>query len=264
MTKKTTSQGLYLIFGVIIAVLIALIGYFAYLLISPTDDTATNSNTTITNNSNKNNGNTNSNKNKNKNSNTNESSNSNGNDNTNDDGLVEPDDNANANENSNTNTNKNTNSNKNVNATTADEVVAGEGEEVITLYFAKTGSDCGEVFPVKRAVTPEEDFYGQIMLADLAGPTDDESGYVSKATGVRLRWVEYGSEGSTIYVNEAYDELNACDQATVDAQLIQTANAMFDVAITADGQVVVGYPDEESGTDADGETTTNDNTNQSE
>ncbi len=248
MMKNKQSKSLYLIFGVVIAVLLALIGYFAYLLIAPSDDTDTSTNTV--------NATANSNANKNKNANANKNANSNGNSNSNANtnnsntnaGLVEP-------ENSNTNTNSNSNTNSA--DETADEVVAGEGEEVITLYFPKDGASCGEVSPVKRAVTPSDDFYGQIILADLAGPTSEETGYDNAASGIRLRWVEYTSEGSIVYVNEAYDALNDCDKATVDAQLIQTANVMFDVKATADGKVVVGYPE---GQDPNADAT-NDNSN---
>jgi hypothetical protein len=258
MTKQKPSQGLYIVFGVIIAVLIALIGYFAYLLIAPSDDTNTTTNTAVTNTSNKNNSNTNSNKNKNSNTN----KNSNANSNTNAEGLVEPNKNNNDNSNTNSNTNNNTNSATTDEAT--DEVVAGEGEKVITLYFPKTGAACGEVTAVKRAVTPDEDdFYGQIMLADLAGPTAEETGYDNAAAGVRLRWVEYTSEGSIVYVNEAYNELSDCDQQTAEAQLIHTANAMFDVSPTATGEVIVGYPDEDEDTNTNSGTNdnSNDNTN---
>lgn len=256
MMKNQQSKSLYLIFGLVIVVLLALIGYFAYQLISP-GDTETNSNTNVnaTANSNKN---SNANKNSNKN-NSNVNGNTNSNSNTNE-GLVEPT-NSNRNKNSNTNSTNDEDADEDTDKD-SEEVVAGEGEEVITLYFAKDNAACGEVSAVQRAVTPAEDFYGQIMLADLAGPTSDEDGYTNAAAGVRLRWVEYTSEGSKVYVNEAYDELSDCDKETAAAQLIQTANVMFEVGAKNDGEVIVGYPEGQDPNE-DGDDT-NSNTNEDE
>lgn len=252
MKKKTSSQQLYLIFGVVIALLVGLIGYFAYLLMAPSNQ-ATNANsnntatveTTTTTKETKNK----------KKANTNtiaeeiaedtegiaektetdsEDSETNVNE-----GLVEPEsgiaeeiaegteEEAEDEEDENTNT-----------------VVAGEGEQVVTLYFAKTDSDCGEVFPVQRAITPTEDLYGQLILAAMAGPSDEETGYVSAAGNIRLRRVEYTSAGPTIYVDEAYDDLSTCDQQTTEAQLVETANAMFDLPEGTTGEVIVGYPED--------------------
>lgn len=233
MKKKPSSQSLYVIFGVVIALLIALIGYFVYLLVSPseTNDQA-NTNQTV----NTNTVSTKTTKKKKTNSNaatdttTAVNDNTNTTDNTNtvtdedEVGLVEP---------------------KPDETTAVDEVVAGEGEQIVTLYFPKTDSACGEVFPVQRAVTPEEDLYGQILLADMIGPSAAESGYTSAMpSGLRLRRVEYTSAGPMIYVNEAFTETRDCDQQTAEAQLVETANAMFDFPEGTSGEVIVGYPDD--------------------
>lgn len=240
MKKKTSSQQLYLIFGVVIALLVGLIGYFAYLLMAP-------SNQTTTTNTNSNNATTVATTNTTKETKNKKKANTNTIAETaepepedaeeEDEGLVEPiaEDAEEADEEENTNT-----------------VVAGEGEQVVTLYFAKTDSDCGEVFPVQRAITPTEDLYGQLILASMAGPSDTEDGYVSAAGNIRLRRVEYTSAGPTIYVDEAYDDLSTCDQQTTEAQLVKTANAMFDLPEGTSGEVIVGYP-EEIAEDAEGE-----------
>ncbi len=234
MKKKTSTQSLYVIFGVVIALLIALIGYFAYLLVSPeASDSTVGANETVT---------VNTNTEKSKKKKTNENSN------------------AASNVNTNTNTNATTNTNEtedeaglvepkpeetDAEAEVTEEVVAGEGEQLVTLYFPKASSSCGEVFPVKRAVTPEEDLYGQILLATIAGPTTAEAEYVSVVPdGLRLRRVEYTAAGPTIYVNEAFSAARDCDQQTVEAQLVETANAMFDFPTGTAGEVVVGYPEE--------------------
>lgn len=231
-----------MIFGVVIALLIALIGYFVYLLMAPektSDQTKTNQtvNTPVTKEK------TNQKKKTDTNSTTttNEETNTNDNENTNatttdedEAGLVEPQPDG-------TTTDEET-------ADEEDEteaVVAGEGEQVVTLYFTKIDSSCGQVFPVKRAVTPEEDLYGQIILADIAGPTEEETGYTSAMpSGLRLRRVEYTAAGPVIYVNEAFSDADNCDQKTVEAQLVETANAMFDFPKGTAGEVIVGYPDD--------------------
>lgn len=253
MKKKTSSQSLYVIFGVVIALLVALIGYFVYLLVSPSttaSDTATPTNTNEVVVENVNADKTKKKKKTNTNATVNENANTATNDNANasTDGLVEPkpeDDTATA--------------DTTEADTAAEEVVAGEGEQVVTVYFPKAGSSCGEVFPVKRAITPEADLYGQILLADMAGPTDEETGYASAIpSGLRLRRVEYSATGPVVYVNEAWDDADDCDQQTAKAQLIETANAMFDFTAGTVGEVIVGYPEdavEEEETTTDEETT---------
>lgn len=244
MKKKTSSQSLYVIFGVVIALLVALIGYFVYLLVSPSttaSDTATPTNTNGVVAENVNADKTKKKKKTNTNATVNENANATTNDNTNvnasTDGLVEPkpeDDTA---------TEDTTEETATEPEADAAEVVAGEGEQVVTLYFPKAGTSCGEVFPVKRAITPEADLYGQILLADMAGPTDEETGYASAIpSGLRLRRVEYTAAGPVVYVNEAWDDADDCDQQTAEAQLIETANAMFDFTAGTAGEVIVGYP----------------------
>ena len=241
MKKKTSSQQLYIIFGVVIALLVGLIGYFSYLLIAPSKqvaDTNANSNPTVeTTNTTKET------KNKKK-VNTNaiaESATPEASQNSNaeneDEGLVEPE----------AGITEDTEEEAKDAEEVKDEdttVVAGEGEQVVTLYFPKTASDCGEVFPVQRAITPTEDLYGQLILASMAGPNDEEDGYTTAAGSIRLRRVEYTSAGPTIYVDEAYDALSACDQKTTKAQLVETANAMFDLPEGTTGEVIVGYPED--------------------
>lgn len=243
MKKKTSSQSLYVIFGVVIALLIALIGYFVYLLVSPSQkNDQANTNQTV----NTNTVNPKTTKKKKANSNTATDTPTVVNDNTNptdttttvtdegEVGLVEPkpDDTA-------------TDDTAADETTEVAEVVAGEGEQIVTLYFPKTDSACGEVFPVQRAVTPEEDLYGQILLADMVGPSAAESGYTSAMpSGLRLRRVEYTGTGPVIYVNEAFAEARDCDQQTAEAQLVETANAMFDFPEGTSGEVIVGYPDD--------------------
>ncbi|EKD79276.1 MAG: hypothetical protein ACD_41C00116G0002 [uncultured bacterium] len=244
MKKKTSTQSLYVIFGVVIALLIALIGYFAYLLVSPgASDPAVDVNETVTVNTNtekskkkKTNANSDAASNVNTNTNTESASGGNATTNTNETedeaGLVEPPPEEDATE-------------TEADAETTEAVVAGEGEQLVTLYFPKASSSCGEVFPVKRAVTPEEDLYGQILLATIAGPITAEVEYVSVVpSGLRLRRVEYTAAGPTIYVNEAFSAARDCDQQTVEAQLVETANAMFDFPTGTAGEVVVGYPEE--------------------
>ena len=130
MKKKTSSQSLYVVFGVVIALLIALIGYFVYLLVSPSDSaTTTNTNETVTTNTNKDKTKkpkSNANDNTNTSTDTDVVTNDNDNDNTNDSvtnaedidgGLVEP------------------KSEEDTTDTDSDEteaVVASEGEQVVT------------------------------------------------------------------------------------------------------------------------------------
>jgi hypothetical protein len=245
MTKQTSNQPIYILFGLVIVVLIALIGYFAYLLLAPDKTVSTTSNTnTVANTNTVKNSNSTTNKN---------STKKNGNTNkpTNDEGLVEP------------NSNDNTNTvNDNTNTLEVSDVVAKDGEEIITLYFPKSDSDCGTVFPVKRAVTPSDDFYGQIILSDMSGPADTETGYTSAIpSGLHLRRVEYTGSGPVVYVDEAYDSLDACAKQTASAQLIETANAMFDLPEGTSGEVIVGTPPEDTTDTTNTNSDTNSNTN---
>lgn len=254
MTPRTTSsnqKATYAILSIIIAALVILIAWFTYLLIKPSDsDTSTNS-SALDGNSNKNkNANKTSNKNKANsnatNTNANKSNTNNTNSNTNEAGLVEPD----------------TNSNTNTNSSEEDEENE-DGTETITLYFPKDTAACGTVHPVERNVTPSDDFYGQIVLEDIHGPSDTETGYTTAIpAGLRLREVRYSSDGPIITVNEAFDELSDCDQKTVTAQLVKTANAMFDLPDSTEGEVVVGEVSEDT---SDAEDTSDDtNTNSAE
>lgn len=235
MKKKTAPQHLYIVFGVMIALLLAMIGYFVYLLVMPadTEEPSTNTNTNTAPVKTK--------KKKPVNDNTNETTSVEVTEPTETTaaGLVEPKPDADTAED------------------TADdtEVVADAGEQVVTLYFPKTNSACGDVFPVERAITPEEDLYGQIILADMAGPTAEETGYDSAIpAGLGLRRVEYTSAGPIIYVNEAFNEADECTQQTVTAQLVETANAMFDFTAGTEGEVIVGHPEDTTETDTEEDT----------
>lgn len=243
--QQAQKKQIYIIFWFLIIALVGLIGWFTYLLIRP-EDTATTTkqvnqpvnilaNTTPSKKKNKASSNANANATNldavNSNTNTNET-NTNANNNSNvDAGLVEPD------------TSADTDANTNADATT----------KTVTLYFPKTGSACGEVSAVQRDIEPTDDIYGQIIIEDMHGPTEAETGYSNAVTAaIHLRQVQYTADGPLITVNEAYDELDDCTQATVDAQLIKTANAMFELPEDTAGQVVVGSVED---------TSTNDNTN---
>ncbi|MFA5995820.1 MAG: hypothetical protein WCW27_02790 [Patescibacteria group bacterium] len=243
-TNSSQLKVLYGILALVVAVLVGLIGWFVYLLINPatpTDTTNTNlinqTNSATLNNSNLANTNLTNIANVNGNINTaNTNTNSNANDNTNnsnkntntDTGLVEPD--------SNTNNNSNTNSNM----------------KTVSLYFQPTGADCGEVAAVKRELTPNEaDPYGQIMLEDMHGPKAEETGYSNAVpSSVKLKEVRYTSAGPLITVNEAYNSLSACQKQSVDAQLIKTANVMFDLPENGSGEVTVGEVDTNTNTNS--------------
>ncbi|MBI2416152.1 MAG: hypothetical protein HYV33_05860 [Candidatus Kerfeldbacteria bacterium] len=220
----------YIVLTLIIIGLVLLISWFIYLLAkpttSPTNKSTTNSaNTTVTGDKKKNKKQTtNSTNTANTNTTTNNANNTvNDNSNANTDpGLVEP-----------TNSNENNNSDDNTNT--------DDTKETVTLYFTKAGTDCGEVYPVERDIEPAEDFYGQVILEVMHGPTTDEAGYSSSIpAGLYLRQVQYTADGPVITVNETFAELDSCDQTTVSNQLIKTANAMFDLPEDTTGQVVVG------------------------
>ena len=136
-----------------------------------------------------------------------------------------------------------------------------DDKETVTMYFPKADSECGEVFAVEREMELGDDPYGEIVLAAMAGPTADESDYVDGIPStVRLRQVQYTSAGPLLTVNEGYDELDTCQQQTVDASLIETSNAMFELSEGGSGEVVVGeIEDEEEDT-----TNTNESTDDSE
>lgn len=254
VTKSTNAKTLYVIFAVVVVGLIFLIGWFAYLLLWQPDDkdvTSTNTNITNTANTNKKNGN------KNKNSNVANANEVNDNDNTNntndDEGLVEPDENENDNDNDNTNSD--------------DEDSEAEGD-IKTLYFASSSSSCGETVAVERPLTLGDDPYGEIILSMMSGPADDEEGTDGIPSTVRLRQVQYTANGPLITVGEGYNDLSDCEKQTVDAQFIETANAMFDLPAGTDGEVVVGEvatDDTEDGTEEDDSAEdTNSNTNTEE
>ena len=274
MNKTRTQQQLYIVFWIIIVILIGLIGWFTYLLIQPKDSdpqTTTNTNV-VTDNTNVNSGK----KKKNKNTNTTETNTNAASDdtaNTNaaatdadtttDGGLVEPADGTDA------TTDDTDETSADADATTddadadaeADEAGTGtdeiaaddDGKQTVTLYFPKASSGCGEVYPVERKIEPSDDLYGQIILETMHGPTDEETGYSSAVpSGMYLRRVEYTADGALITVSEAYDTLDSCDQETAAAQLIETANAMFELPEGTAGEVVVGTvsDDEDDTTDA--------------
>lgn len=253
MTKRTTSQSnrrlvastatdrkqrtTYVVFGIIIVALIFLIGWFLYVLIVPEKPT-TSEDVSNQNNVNSVNTNTTKKKNKNKNSNVNTS-------NANADGLVEPDANENVNENANADVSANKNENDNTNSSdedSNDETTAeDENKTTVTLYFPKSGSSCGEVYPVERDVELSEDVYGDTILTMMAGPTDEESDYADGVPStVRLRQVQYTADGPLVTVDEGYDALDSCTQQTVDAAFIKTSNAMFDLPTDGTGIVEVG------------------------
>lgn len=256
VTKSTNAKTLYVIFAVVVVGLIFLIGWFAYLLLWQPDDKETNGITDHAENTNVTEINTNK---KNKNANTvNKNTNAeNDNDNANtneDEGLVEPDEDEddNANDNSNDNTN-------------SDDEDEAEGETK-TLYFASSSSSCGETVAVERPLTLGEDPYGEIILNMMSGPADDEDGIDGIPSTVRLRQVEYTADGALITVGEGYNDLSDCEKQTVDAQFIETANAMFDLPAGTDGEVVVGEVATEDDTEEDDTAAddTNSNTNTEE
>lgn len=251
ITKSNNAKTLYVIFAVVVVGLIFLIGWFAYLLLWQPDDKETNGITDSTENTDitakKT---TKKNKNSNKNSNTaNENSENDNTNNTNDDeGLVEPD------ENDNDNANDNTNSEDG-----DDEDSEAEGD-IKTLYFASSSSSCGETVAVERPLTLSDDPYGEIILSMMSGPADDEDGADGIPSTVRLRQVQYTADGPLITVGEGYNELSDCEKQTVDAQFIETANAMFDLPAGTDGEVVVGEVVTDDAEDTAGDTNSNTNT----
>ena len=226
----------YAVLGIIISALIILIGWFVYLLANPTPstNTATTSNKTPTNSVNKTA--------KNKNANTVRTN------------VTATTNTTNTNSAVNTTTTTNTNSNSaNTNA---------DGTKTITLYFPKAAGACGAVYAVSRSVTPADDFYGQVILEDLDGPSSTDTGYTTAIPAdLRLREVRYTSAGPVITVNDAYDGLNDCDKSTVAAQLVKTANLMFDLPEDTAGEVVVGTVDDNADTNTNDNTNSNDNTN---
>ncbi len=243
--KTTTHQQklLYGILAVVVVILVALIGWFIYLLAKPMDSTTNNNNSIPVNNAatnktkNKNtniaNANRNSKNNNNaNNANSNANTNTNSNTNSNEAGLIEPD----------SNSNNNSNTNNSVEAPTGPTYSSSNTDATTeTLYFSKSSGSCGEVVAVQRNFTPNDDPYGQIILDTMHGPNTDEVGVVDGIPStVKLKQVQYTSEGSIITVNEAYNDLSDCEQKTVTAQLVSTANVMFDVSPQADGKVVVG------------------------
>lgn len=250
VTKSTNAKTLYVIFAVVVVGLIFLIGWFAYLLLwQPDDKDVTSTNTNITNTANTNKKNANKNKNSNV-ANTNEV-NENENDNTNntndDEGLVEPDENENDNDNGNDNTNSD------------DEDTEAEGETK-TLYFASSSSSCGETVAVERPLTLGDDPYGEIILSMMSGPAEDEDGVDGIPSTVRLRQVQYTADGPLITVGEGYNDLSDCEKQTVDAQFIETANAMFDLPAGTNGEVVVGEVATDDAEDTSDNTNSNTNT----
>ncbi|EKD76329.1 MAG: hypothetical protein ACD_43C00148G0001 [uncultured bacterium] len=266
MNKQRTQQQLYIIFWIVIAVLIGLIGWFTYVLIRP-DSTTTNTASTKQANTNTNTVT----EKKSKKTNNSNSTNDNANTNTNitnssadtntatddtaaqDGGLVEPTTNTNdATDDTTTNTNEAADE-ASTNATTDDT-----NTKTVMLYFPKSDSACGEVAAVERKIEPSDDIYGQIILETMHGPTAEESGYTNAVpSDMYLRQVEYTADGALITVSEAYDSLDSCDQKTAAAQLIETANAMFELPTGTAGEVVVGTT-----TDDETDTDTNENTNE--
>lgn len=274
MNKTRTQQQLYIVFWIIIVILIGLIGWFTYLLIQPKDsDSQTTTNTNVvTDNTNVNSGK----KKKNKNTNTTEANTNAATDdatNTNTTttdadtttagGLVEPADGTEA---TTDDSDETTDADATTDGTTddadaeADEAGTGtdetaaddDGKQTVTLYFPKANSDCGEVYPVERKIEPSDDLYGQIILETMHGPTDEETGYSTAVpSGMYLRRVEYTADGALITVSEAYNTLDSCNQETAAAQLIETANAMFELPEGTAGEVVVGTvsDDEDDSTD---------------
>lgn len=243
MAKHSTKQQtqLYLIFWVIIIGLVVLIGWFAYILIRPdaTTPAAVNQNQINSSTADAT-----------KNSNTNKDKKKKNNSNTNNTNVV-TNEAVVTNENTNTvtpetNTN-NTNNTNEAGLVEPDETATDDGTTTVTLYFPKGDSACGEVYPVERKIVPTDDLYGQIILEDMHGPTEEEGDYDNAVTSaVRLRQVEYTADGPLLTLNEGYNELDECQQATVAAQLIKTANAMFELPEDTAGQVVVGEVTEDT------------------
>lgn len=235
-------KSLYSILTVIVAILLILIGWFVYLLVKPADKVVTEDNkTTVTTTKNVNQKKKNKNKNTivvpadesvTKNENTNETLTDEKKDVTTDEtvitdkeeGLVEPE-------------------NEAEKTTTTGEDEADNKNEV-TLYFPKDVNSCGTVYPVKREITPSDDPYGQIILEDMHGPKADEGDYTNAIpAGTYLRQVQYTADGPVITVSEQYDTLSECTRKTADAQLIKTANAMFELSEDTAGTVEVGTVD---------------------
>lgn len=255
-SAPTSQRTAYIMLSIIIIGLVALIGWFAYLLMSPDDSDQTPVvNVSDTTNSNKNTTTKNKNTNATTNSDTKNSNSGNSNataeDNVEDEtasesedegGLVEPDEEDEADD-------------SDENDSDADDTeAAGEGH---TLYFAASDSTCGEVVAVEREFELGEDPYGEIVLTMMRGPEDEETGADGIPSTVGLRQVEYTADGALVTVNEGYNELDECAQATVDAQFIETANAMFELPEGTSGTVVVGEveADTESETTSESEST---------
>lgn len=247
-SASNNAKTLYVIFGIVVVGLLFLIIWFGYILWKPdgeeivTEETPT----AVTNSVNTNKSNTNSNKNSNP-------------------SLLDDED-----ENTNTNSNDEAESDENDKNTNEDEA-DGEADGLVepddeeddatattsTLYFATSSSACGETVAVERDLELGEDPYGEIVLSMMAGPESEEDGVDGIPGTVRLRQVQYTAAGPLITVNEEYDELDSCAKKTVDAQFIETANAMFDLPAGTSGTVEVG-------TVAVEEDTTDTNTNSAE
>ncbi|MDP3970184.1 MAG: hypothetical protein Q8P90_00625 [bacterium] len=133
----------------------------------------------------------------------------------------------------------------------ADDTKTSEEGETITLYFPTSTSDCGEVQAVERTVELGDDPYGETILTMMHGPNSDESDYSDGIpASVGLRQVEYTADGALITVNEGYNDLDSCTQQTVNAQFIETANAMFDLPAGTSGTVEVGTVEDEESDDS--------------
>jgi hypothetical protein len=272
MKTHATQQQLYIVFWIIIAVLIGLIGWFTYLLIQPNVNDPTESTNTTTTNETSNTENVNAGKKK-KNKNTNaantnaatdddgsSSTTTNTNNASDDEGLVEPEATDDATEaDADAAASDVTDENEEATADN-DETTDDTATTKVTLYFPKADSDCGEVYPVERDVEPTDDPYGQIILEAMHGPSDEETGYDNAVpSGLYLRQVEYTAAGAVITVSEAYDDLDSCAQQTVTAQLVETANAMFELAEGTTGEVVVGTVDsDDDSTDDNADSTDTD------
>lgn len=265
MNKNHTQQQLYIIFWIVIVILIGLIGWFTYLLIKPDNaSTVTTANTETTTNSVTANVEKKSKKKKTTNANSSANANSDvtaanstvaadGTDTNTAGGLVEP---TNSTNNESSAAETDTNTNQTTEASTA------EGDKTVTLYFPKSTASCGEVYPVERRITESDDPYGQIILEAMAGPTEAEAEYTSAVPAdLYLRRVEYTADGAVITVSEAYDNLDECNQQTVTAQLVETANAMFELPAGTAGEVVVGTvsDDEDETTDSEEAVDSSDN-----
>lgn len=123
----------------------------------------------------------------------------------------------------------------------AEDATSSDDAQTFTVYLPKSTADCGEVYAVEREQALSDDTYGDIIISAMSGPTSDDAGYVDGVpSGIYLRQVQYTADGPVITLSEGYDSLTDCQKATVDAQLIETANAMFELPEGTEGTVQVG------------------------